>query len=164
MVPAKLIAESTLFKGLSREQMERVRGLVVETSYPSGATLFREGDVAAHLYIVLQGSVNLTMRAPLWRSDLKLETIIMVLRRGDTFGWSALVEPHILTLSAYTVGLCRLALIDGQLLRRLLEEDPVMGHRVMRSAASLVGARLASISKTLMSERSKDLAASKIPI
>ena len=70
---------------------------------------------------------------------------------GGTFGWSALVEPNLATLSAHTTKPCKLVAIDGQKLRQLLEDDLSMGYQVMTKLAALVARKLRALSMSIQS-------------
>ena len=103
------------------------------------------------------------MDVRLWNREANLRSIVSIFEPGGTLGWSALVEPNLATLSARTMGSCRLVAIDGQQLRRLLDGDPSMGYEVMTALAALVARRLRAISMSIMSERALDLVYRPLP-
>ncbi|MBI2873085.1 MAG: cyclic nucleotide-binding domain-containing protein [Chloroflexi bacterium] len=133
-------------------------------SYPDRSTLFQGGNTLTDIYVIERGRVQLCADVRLWSRHTTLCTIITTVETGGVFGWSALVEPNMATLSATTVGPCRLVAVHGQSLRRLLDEDPRMGYEVMTALAALVAQRLQATWAKLASERGADLVRRPIPV
>lgn len=53
-------AQSPLCEGLSDAEIEQVYGLFEEKEYPAGAALYKEGDPADALYVMLEGRVEVS--------------------------------------------------------------------------------------------------------
>ena len=161
---AKIIASTKPFQALDASQLDRIARLAKVESYPDDTLLTEQGSKVTHLHLVQSGKVQLIMDRRLWPREITLRSIFTMLEAGDTFGWSALVEPHVATLSAQSVGKCSLISIDGQELQRLLDDDHSMGYRVMTALASLVAERLRTISLSLMSARVADVRGQPLPM
>jgi signal transduction histidine kinase/CRP-like cAMP-binding protein len=142
MVPIAILKRFPIFEGLTDSQLERIAALCQEEVYESGVEIFREGEEAKYLYLLLVGTAALEMRIQAWPQEHPKRTVIDVITRGEPFGWSALVEPHILTLSAKTLEQSRVIVIKGADLYRLFERDQQMGYLVMERLTSVVGGRL----------------------
>lgn len=164
MSQERVISKSVLFQSLDQSQIRRIEGVSRVVSYPADTIIFRDGQHLGNLYVVSSGTVTLTMDVRLWNREANRRSMISVIEEGGTFGWSALVEPNLATLSAYTMGPCSLVAIDGRKLRRLLEDDPTMGYQVMTKLADMVAQRLRAISMSMMSERALDLERHPIPV
>lgn len=80
---------------LSPTTRESILSLAQTYHYKSGDTIFREGDPATMLYIVKTGLVAIEIHIP-----SKGRQTILTAGPGETFSWSALVEPQIETASA----------------------------------------------------------------
>ena len=145
-----VIAASTLFGSLSQSDRDMVAQAAVVRTYPESAILFRQGDEISELSLLETGSVRLTMGARMLDNDTTLTSIVSVEAPGDAFGWSALVDPHVATMTAESLDPCRVVCIDGARLAALMEQDTGMGYRVMRALSSLVASRIKSVSLRLM--------------
>ena len=137
-----------LFGGLTDAQLDKVRGLCREEVYEAGATVFTEGEVAKELYIVEDGRVVLEMTIRLG-SGLGRRGVIDVITKGQAFGWSAIVEPHRLTMSAKCIEKTKVVALDGARLCHLLEEDSHMGYKVMERIVGIVSSRFSHVRDTL---------------
>ncbi|MBI4197705.1 MAG: cyclic nucleotide-binding domain-containing protein [Chloroflexi bacterium] len=157
MSEAPALTESVLLRGLEPEQLQKVAAVSRTVEYPPDSTLFKEGDPLEELYIVERGRVKLIMAAVLWEGGSTLLHVVHVIGPYGAFGWSALVEPHRATLSAYTGTGCRLVAIRGAELLGLMEQDPVMGYRVMTALAGLIAQRLEATRRCLAAERATDI-------
>jgi len=144
----KIIEESELFGGLSRDSLDRIATLCQEAEYPRGATIFVEHSPAQRLYILEYGLVTLRIETPAGEEKMMVTAIR---DRGEVFGWSALVEPHIYTSTAVCLEPCKVAAVDGPALLRMLEENPAEGFLVMRRLAALVASRLRKAQAALTS-------------
>lgn len=105
-----------------------------------GDCLFRLGDAADRLYVVATGRVELTF--PVVLGSVTREVPFESTARGNTVGWSALVEPYRFTLSARAAESSELATFRREDLFRLFEAEPRVGHVVMRRVAEIIGRRL----------------------
>jgi CRP-like cAMP-binding protein len=93
-------------------------------SFSMGDALFREGDPARHAFMLQQGRVRLLKRVRM------VERSIVVLRPGDLFGESALLDdaPRTSTAVALTDGIA-LAL-DQETFRHMVERHPAVAVRL----------------------------------
>ena len=157
MTISRVVATSRLFQGLDESQLVRIASIERSEHYSSDTVLFQEDDRLTDLYIVEKGAVRLTMDARLWNADLTLRSIVTIVAESGTFGWSALLAPHLATLSAETEGAANLIALNGQALFALMEDDHRMGYHVMGGLAALVASRLEATRLSLMSERARDL-------
>ena len=149
-----VIQGNYVFRGLTSEQVQKVASISQEKTYEAGQSIFREGEQAQNLYILEEGKVILEMRlttAP--ERPASPSAVIDVMTKGELFGWSALVPPHIYTLSASTADKCQLVVIDGSQLAELNDSDPVMGYEVVKRLTKIIMLRLKRSREMLLSER-----------
>lgn len=142
MITIQVLRKFPLFKGLTDDELGRIAALCQEEVYEAGAIIFEEGDAAEYLYIVEEGEVALEMELELRPYASPKQTTIEVVTKGEAFGWSALVEPHILTLSARCLERAKVIAIKGTDLLNLFDSEPHIGHRVMRRVTQIVASRL----------------------
>ena len=132
--------QTDLLKGLSPEEEAKVTELGERTTVAAGQVLFRLGEAADRVYLVIRGRVALTL--PLRVDEGEEDVLIEERLAGETLGWSALVPPHRFTLKAAAVTDCeflafpRVALVDH------FTAHPHIGHIVTRNVASVIGHRL----------------------
>jgi len=142
MVPVQLLRRFELFSGLTEEELARLAALGREEVYEAGAVLFREGDPARDFFLILAGEVSLEMGVQPWPGAPKRRIEVETIPGGRSFGWSALIPPHTRILSARCRGETRLIAFSGEELRRLLDSDPKIGHKVSKRLAELISSRL----------------------
>ncbi len=119
-------------------------GLLVELNslgeqcqYPAQSWLFREGEAAERIYILLEGSVGITMGTDDGR-DIAVATIAP----DESFGWSALVPPYNFTASAIALEPVEVVEIRGDAIRELCTNEPCLGEAILQGIASVVSKRL----------------------
>ncbi|NIT78050.1 MAG: cyclic nucleotide-binding domain-containing protein, partial [Thermoplasmata archaeon] len=142
MVPSQLLQKFELFQGLTEEGLEEVAAICREENHEAGTILFREGDTARDLFVVVEGEVALEMGVELWTGAMPQPMRMEVATGGEVIGWSALVGPHILTRTARCLRQSKLIAVPGDELRRLLDRHPRIGHQVFDRIAQLIGSRL----------------------
>jgi CRP/FNR family transcriptional regulator, cyclic AMP receptor protein len=86
MVDAALLPHVSILGGLAAEEQERIWALLEERTYEPGAVVVEEGTPGRELFIVAQGTAEVTKRAP-DGSSVRLAQLV----RGACFGEMALV-------------------------------------------------------------------------
>lgn len=137
MISPEVLRRYPYFVNISDESVKQLAMLTEEKRIPAHTLLFREGDPAAHLAIILEGAVNIQYE--LGSGEMRtVDTLVA----GDLLGWSAIIEPYKYTAIATAVEDLHLARIDGAQLRRLCEADPLLGFRLTTQVAKLLAHRL----------------------
>ena len=140
-----------LFEGLETRYLEKVSALCRGGSYKEGMMIFKEGDEATELYVLTDGRVALEMEVRPVPDRPAIPTAVEVVSKGEGFGWSSLVEPHIYTLSARCMTNCTVLAIKGDVLRKAIADDPGLGYELMERVARLISLRLAHTRLRLIS-------------
>jgi len=138
-----------LFAHQDAEMLTKIAMLGDEKEVEAGYQLFFEGEVAKSFYMVIEGSVVLTMNMG-EQGDQKVEELEPI-GKGEVAGWSSIVKPHIYKLGAYTGQKSRLLAFNGQKLRALFDENPSFGYYFMNGLAEVIGDRLISKCVQVMS-------------
>ena len=99
--------------------------------------IFREGDVAEHIYLITQGNVSLEICAP----SVGCRRILTV-GKGELLGWSPVLEQPRLAATARTLSPTKAAKISGGQILALCEHNPRLGFEFMRRAALALAKRL----------------------
>ena len=133
----ELVAESPVFEGLTKEQLELIAGCAHNTGFNAGERMFREGDPADTFYVVRKGRVSLSTHAPA-RGSVVIET----LDPGEIVGWSWIFPPYVWHFDARAVDDVRVVAFDGACLRGKCESDHALGYELMRRFAGVMIDRL----------------------
>ena len=134
-------SEIGLFHGISAEALERIVGLSSVEHCPGDYTVFSEGDLLTHLYIVEQGAVQMSVDVRLWPEQETVKTSIRTIQGGDVFGWASVLNPPTAVTSAHTLSNSTLIAIDGTKLRELLIHESPLAYNMMAELFRVVGER-----------------------
>jgi CRP/FNR family transcriptional regulator, cyclic AMP receptor protein len=137
-----LIEQANLFRGLNRQLVEEIGKCCVGESHPAGAFLFRHGEPADYLYILVEGRVRLSI------GDLG-HIALVVGNPGDAFGWSSLVERENYTASAECLVSTRVTRIGKKVLAEIFERNPESGLQFYKRLATLIAQRLTDTYKLI---------------
>ena len=77
-----LLKSVPLFEDIPGEELSRVAQIAEEKSFPAGTTIFRDGDHADCLYVIVSGSVSIQKRGK----------ELAVLEQGSSIGEMAVLD------------------------------------------------------------------------
>jgi len=137
MISPEFLRRYPYFAGISEESLKQLAMIAEEKTVPADTVMFREGDPATHLSIIVRGEVNIQYVL----GDGELRTVD-TLGAGDLLLWSALVEPYRATAVGTTTKETQLVRLDAGQLCALCEQDPLLGYRLMTQVAKLLAHRL----------------------
>lgn len=129
-----------LLNGLSPVEEDQVLALGNRVLLPSGASLFRMGDPAESLFLVIRGRIRLTL--PMHVHGKEQDILIEERMPGQTVGWSALVPPYHFTLSASAPLETEAIALPREKLREFCEASPAVGYKIVLNLAVVVSNRL----------------------
>ncbi len=132
--------DSEVFQGLSDEERARVLAIGRDRRVAEGEVLFRLGAEADELYVIREGSVDLTF--PLLVMGETKEVRFQTLGPGRVLAWSALVPPYRLTMGGRSRARGLLTGFRRAEISKLLVEDTHIGFTILRNIAAVVGDRL----------------------
>jgi CRP/FNR family cyclic AMP-dependent transcriptional regulator len=153
MISANQLKEFAFFKGFSDEELAKVASVAAEETYDAGAQMYKNGDPARALYMVQEGKILLVMDGYLGPHRPPMQVTVDVVTKGESSGWSAVVEPYIFTLSALCIDRAKMIAIDGVGLRKLMDEDCALGFGIMKATAKVIANRLTHTRIILVGER-----------
>ncbi len=125
---------------LGGDHLARMGRIATLEQFPAAACVFRQGDPALDIRLVLDGRVSLTLEVP-----GQAPMIVAALSCGDLLGWSALqgwAAPTTWSASATASKATSCLRFPGAQLRELCEIDHELGFYVMRHAFDVVTQRL----------------------
>lgn len=128
-----VLAEHPFFQGLAPEYLQLMRGCATNASYDTDAHIFREGEPAAHFYVVRRGRVAVEIAA----AQLGIITI-ETFDAGEVLGWSWLFAPYRWHFSARAVEPTGVTMLDGTCLREKCESDHDFGYELMKRVVGIM--------------------------
>jgi len=137
MISPETLRRYPHFAMLGDESLKRLAMLSEERCYESKSRLFVEGGAADLLYVLVEGSVDLSTLDGRGR-----RRIVGTLVGGDLMALSAVIPPHTLRFSGVARERTRVIATDGPGLRRLVSEDHELGYRLLRAVATALRQRL----------------------
>lgn len=137
MVSLNDLKKIWLMASLEKPLLEKIQPLAQLRLFGERAVLFEDGQEADTLYMLLTGKVLL---------ELKASNSIMIsleaVKPGDPFGWSAIVPGSLYTANATCSEPCELITIPGMELRKIMDEDHLLGYRIMEGISKVLQTRL----------------------
>ena len=126
------------FHEMNQKHAQKIAEITNLRHVKAGEVIFREGDKAESVYIVIEGRVGLDMFVPL-RGKIRFYTA----EPWEVFGWSS-VTPNIRqrTAGATAVVDGLIVYVNAEKLRQACDEDHDLGYLVMRRMANVVAGRL----------------------
>jgi len=129
-----------LFADISEATKTRLERLTRRETFESGSILYDIGDTTDDLYILESGRVEFR-----FGRDDRTSAAGFILRKGEVFGWAALLEDQPLRIArAVCVEDSTLLRLNGEEAVELLSADPESGYRVMRQLNTLITTHLTS--------------------
>jgi len=142
MVSGEMLKDFQLFEGLDEGELVEVAKLCRERSYEEGSVILTAGGSAEDIYLLKHGEVDIQVEVVIY--DLEARASVYTAKEGETFAWSALVPPHMLTASARCRRKCDVITINGKELIDLLARNKHIGYVVMQNLSKVISSRLAA--------------------
>lgn len=139
------IRQSELFMGTSMDFVKKFMDISDMSSHKKGEVLFRENDRAEFFFILLSGSVKLSVGKP-------QQVVYNATRNGEAFGWSSLISGNVYSASAECSESTKLLKTASKQLSRILEEDTENGMIFFKQLAATLGNRLLEIYRVMKPE------------
>ncbi len=141
MVSTDWLRKTELFGTLGEPQLSLLLSHSSVESLPEGKTIFRQEDEANHLYILIEGAVDLSVK-----TGEKFDFLTSkVEKEGAAFGIPSLIEPFRYNMTAICSKSCKVLVIHAGRVRMDMEKDPKMGMEIMKKLASIYFHRLSEM-------------------
>lgn len=138
MVSPEWLKRTVLFQNLYDIQLNTILSYASVESFLEGKTIFQQGEEALHLYVLIEGAVDLTVKAQ-EKVDFMTSKIE---KEGAVFGTPSLMEPFRYNVTATCLKPTKVLMIQVNPLKQKMEEDPKMGMEIMEKLASVYFNRL----------------------
>jgi len=130
---------------ISPQHIEQLAKVARLRDFDELEVVFREGDVAQHVYLVVFGNVSLDICAP----GVGCKRV-MTIGPGEILGWSALLEQTRMSATARTLEITRLVELDAAPLLMLCTKDLEFGYEIMRRTMLALAKRLSATRMQLL--------------
>ena len=115
------LSEVPLFRALSRKELQALGRAADTVGVAAGTKLVEEGKTGREFFIVLSGEVSVQLRGQ----------EVAVLKEGEWFGELAIIDPAPRDATVTALSPCELLVIDARSFGPLLEEVPLLAHKIM---------------------------------
>jgi toluene monooxygenase system ferredoxin subunit len=134
VVQATALQAAEIFAGIGEETLRKLNALARVEEYESGKSLYNVGDAADDLFILDSGRVEFLIGR-----EGHTTAAGFMLRKGEAFGWNALLEHQPSRIArASCIEKSTVLRLSGKDALKVLEADPASGYQVMRRLANLV--------------------------
>ena len=133
----KRLAAHPFLKGMSSHHLELLALCAMPTEFEAGQTIFLEGDPANGFYLVETGNVVLEGKTADGKS-----VVIDTVTAGQPLGWSWLFAPYLWHFDARAREACKAICLSGIMLRQHRDDDPTLGHELLKRISEVVVRRL----------------------
>ncbi len=130
------LSENHFFRSLSREQLDLIAPLFEPVTVQGGTVIFKQGDEALYLYVILHGSVTIQYKP----YDGPMITLSH-LQAGEIFGWSSVVGGETYTSDAISTNDVEALRLRGSNLVKLCAEHRQTGFAILDKLAEAVSPR-----------------------
>jgi CRP-like cAMP-binding protein len=142
-----------LFKGLREEDLTEIAQICHQRTYEKDAMIFTNGGSSDEIFLLEAGTVTIQIESIIYEHETK--AVICTVGKGETFGWSALVPPHIFTASAQSLEKSEVITINGADLLKILKRHNFTGNTIMTNLSATISSRLSCTTAALRNEINK---------
>ncbi|MDO8491190.1 MAG: cyclic nucleotide-binding domain-containing protein [Dehalococcoidia bacterium] len=151
--PSQTLRQCQVFSALNDDDLREAVHLAEQKEYGAGKAIFQVGMPAEELLVLQEGKVALQMSLSASGRGTSHRITVDIAGCNDLIGWSALVEPHVYTLTAVCIKPAKVLSINAIKLRALLNANHHTGYLVLNKLIKVVASRLDDTRQVLASER-----------
>ena len=138
MVSTEWLKKTELFGTLSESQLSALLSHASVESFPEGKVIFSQGDEANHLYLLIEGRIDLS-----FKTGEKIDFLTSkVEKEGAVFGVPSLIEPFRYNVTATCLNPSKIFVIDAARVRMEMEKDLRMGMEILKKLVAIYFNRL----------------------
>jgi CRP/FNR family cyclic AMP-dependent transcriptional regulator len=136
---SQTLGEIQFLHDMAAEHLEQIANVASIRDFDEYDIVFREGDPAESMYLIVSGNVSLEVCAA--GAGCKQ---ILTLGPGELLGWSSLLGQSRYTARARTPQGARLVQINVPRIMEVCDRDPRFGYDLMRRTALALAKRLSA--------------------
>jgi len=142
----KFISELSVFAGLDDEALALIAGLGKREEHDAGVVLYREGEPAREMLVVLEGQLNVVKRSPDGG-----EAVIAILGSGDVAGEMSLIDIQPRSADVRSAGKASVIVLSHGSLAAVYERYPEAYLLLVRNIAREISLRLRRLDEIMAS-------------
>ena len=140
VVAKSALSAAELLGGVAGPTLQALTDLAKKEQYDAGRAVYDVGDAADDFFILEAGRVEFLIGR-----DERVSPAGFMLRKGEVFGWAALLDSQPRRIArATSLEPSQVLRINGKAAIAVLEADPASGYLVMRRLSSLIARYLVS--------------------
>ena len=149
----QLLKQCPVFSQLTGNELDQMVEFTTEREYASGSVIFDAQDPSEELLVLEEGKIALQVAVALDAEKKSRKITIDIINPYELVGWSAVVEPYVYNFTGICLQPCKVLVISGKRLRRLIQNDQHAGYEILRGLIKIVSDRLGDTRQMLVSER-----------
>ena len=147
----EVLKRCDLFRELNDEQLGLVEKMCVWEVYEPGTIIIKQNTILDKLWVIEEGLVGVILEpGPLSQRQLQ------AVSNFETFGWEAVIPPHMNTTTAKAIERTRVLTFNGQELADLCSTNCRLGCIFYRGIARVIAHRLHAAFMQLLGVTSQD--------
>jgi CRP-like cAMP-binding protein len=147
MSTASVLKGHGLFQSLAADEVEAISRLSSVKRLKRGDVVFRENAQASHVFVLLEGAVQLRLATE--TGDLGV--VVSRIEEGELFGLSPMLGSFAYTATAQCVEDSEALAIEAKPFRELLQQDCMIGFHIMSQVAQAFFSRYLRVVRSLQS-------------
>ncbi len=140
MISPELLRQYPHFAGVTNDCLKAIAMASEKREFQAGEDLLIEGNPATSLCLMVSGEVDV-----IYRLGDDREVVADSLVKGDAFGWSALLAPHVLTASCRGHKAGEIIEIEALVLRAICEDNIACGYQIINEVSKTLRDRLSAM-------------------
>jgi len=146
-----------MFTGLTDQQLEALQNTAEVVEYRKSDPIFKHGEAAKNLWIVLEGEIQLICESEQSRQKDVCEPLTFI-SSAQTYGWHCFVPPFEYRLSGYCASRhCRLIRLKKEDLEQLFKKYPEIGYSVMNYTLRAIGTQFQELQDELARRQGQEI-------
>jgi len=118
---AAALANTDLFRGLSKRDLARVADMTKQLDFAAGQAITEQGEAGGRFYVLLEGEADVVIG----------DDVVNTLKAGDYFGEISLIDRKPRTATILARSLVRTLSLSSWNFRPLLTEHPSIAEAVL---------------------------------
>jgi CRP-like cAMP-binding protein len=146
-VAPEILKGMDIFEFLKLEELKDIAELAKVEEFEQGDFIFKEGDRAEKIYMVLEGRVSIEI--PIYPGKM---VSVYTMTKGRFFGYPSLLRVRRFTTAARCLDRVKVvSIVADELENKIFKEDCRRGYLVMKRTAELIAQKLSDTRMQLLS-------------
>jgi CRP-like cAMP-binding protein len=121
-------------------------------TYPAGATIFKEGDIGAEMFIIQAGQVKIT------KKTANEEKTLVILSEGDFFGEMAVIDREPRSASAVAIAETKCIVLNQEVFEATMQSNIHIVKKILRNMSARIRDANKQIENLLLKDHNRRIA------